>query len=155
MLLLLLFYRSRSGDYLVTNGCPPLRYDHLLEIGNGNIKINQIQMEILILTRYIWKYITLITGQPSNASCGTLKRWIKNDLKSGKAKFLKARTLWRAYYHITKDMVLEHGIKQEREVERFEGFYQILKIVCKIFFASRCQQSKASVEHWYTLPAPC
>ena len=37
------------------------------------------------------------------------------------AKYLAARTLWRGYYHITKDLVLENGQDREREVERLEG----------------------------------
>ena len=36
-------------------------------------------------------------------------------------KFLRARTLYRAYYHVTNSMVLEDGPGREREVDTLPG----------------------------------
>ena len=36
-------------------------------------------------------------------------------------KFLRARTLYRAYYHVTSSMVLDDGPGREREVDTLPG----------------------------------
>ena len=36
------------------------------------------------------------------------------------SKYLCARTIWRGYYHITKEMVIEDGLSL-RDVARLEG----------------------------------
>ena len=43
-------------------------------------------------------------------------------IKVSQAKYLKARTVWRSFHHITKAMVLESGgTGKEREVNTLHG----------------------------------
>ena len=44
-----------------------------------------------------------------------------NLIKVSQSKYLKSRTVWRGYYHLTKAMVLENSDGRAREVDTLTG----------------------------------